>query len=374
MLPSSLPLSLILITSVPFLISPTYAYPNCNPALFGTPVENDCHDIFFDRPWTGNKGLASLDKYTHYFGAADYPSTRPADVARRHWERRVNLPRTWHDRECSALLTPNLDPTGHPTYDTAKYPDIAESSTFIIMACGHYDEMSITTGLMSGGSMDGAGPRFRLSLFLYHPRSRFADAIRADVAAGRAIDYGAITLAGPADANTNPFLDPAMGEPDQPESSSRGANRASSAPPARCGRSPYCSRATDCRNPGCRCVADGGINWWSSSCKAVLADTANAVGSSGVGRGLLENNKTRDAGTSSNSSAGTRSGMIGGDLLSDLPCPCNCTYVSKQCCGSASGIVHEEPAKHLGPLRAPTEALRCDPTTGGWRPKVVGTD
>ncbi|KAI4185185.1 MAG: hypothetical protein LQ348_004414 [Seirophora lacunosa] len=234
------------------------------------------------------------------------------------------------------------------------------------MACGNYDEVSITTGLMSGGSMDGVGPRFRLSLFLYHPRSRFADAIRADVAAGRAIDYGAITVAGPADPNTNPFLDdPATqetGDPDQPESSSSGANRASSssAAPPRCGRSPYCSRATDCANPGCRCVADGAINWWSSSCKAVLADS--------VGRGLREddNNRISDAGIVSNSSAG----MIGGDTLSDMPCPCNCTYVSKGCCGSGSGVVHEEPGKFLGGLRAPNEALRCDTTTGGWRPKV----
>lgn len=75
--------------------------------------------------------------------------------------------------ECSALLTPSLSPTGRPMYDTAKYPDIAESSTFIIMACGNYDEVSITTGLMSGGSMDGGTlmPLPPLSPVLSPPRS-----------------------------------------------------------------------------------------------------------------------------------------------------------------------------------------------------------
>ena len=79
------------------LITSTLAYPHCSPALYGTPVENDCHDIFFDRPWTGNKGLASLDNKMHYFGAVGNPSSRPADVERRQWARRVDLPRTWHD-------------------------------------------------------------------------------------------------------------------------------------------------------------------------------------------------------------------------------------------------------------------------------------
>ena len=79
------------------LLTPlVFTYPNCDPILYGTPPEDDCHDIFFDRPWTGNKGLESLDKETHYFGAAGDPSDRPNDVNRRRWARQVNLPRTWH--------------------------------------------------------------------------------------------------------------------------------------------------------------------------------------------------------------------------------------------------------------------------------------
>ncbi|KAL8652094.1 MAG: hypothetical protein Q9210_002886 [Variospora velana] len=393
MLRTALPFSLLSLALSALLIPPTHAYPNCNPELYGTPDDADCHDIFFDRPQTGNKGLASLDKYTHYFGAAGNPSVRPADVERRHWARRVNLPRVWHDGtsphfnklftgqdidrggksgECSALLSPDLTSTGQPKYETGKYADIAESSTYIEMACAFHDGTSIR---LSGGSMDAAGPHFRLTLILYHPRSRFADAIKADVAAGRIIDYGAITLADPADANANrnPFLDPTIqetGDTNQAESSSSGANRASAAL-AQCGRKPYCSRVSDCSIGGCRCVADGGINFWSASCRAVLADAASAVGS-GVGRGLLEKNNTSNnsaSASSLDSSAGVESKLVGGDLP-DLPCPCNCTYVSKQCCNSDTGIVYEEPANHLGSLRAPMGDLECDRTTGEWKPKT----
>ncbi|KAL8972621.1 MAG: hypothetical protein Q9197_002694 [Variospora fuerteventurae] len=354
------------------IIPPTHAYPNCDPELYGTPDDADCHDIFFDRPQTGNKGLASVDKYTHYFGAAGNPSVRPADVERRHWARRVNLPKVWNKRECSALLSPDLTSTGQPKYETGKYADIAESST------------------LSGGSMDSAGPHFRLTLILYHPRSRFAAAIEADVAAGRIIDYGAITLADHhlADVNSNtnnPFLeDPTTtttqetGDMNQAGHSNSGANRASAAL-AQCGQRRYCSRVSDCSIAGCRCVADGDINFWSASCRAVLPDARGLPGKNNSTTSNNNNNNNNNRASASplnNSSAGAGVGskpVVGGDL----PCPCNCTYVSKQCCDSSddttttTGIVHEPPANHLGALRPPMGYLECDRTTGEWRPKKV---
>lgn len=90
----------LLILLIPSII----AYPNCNPELYGTPWEDDCHDIFFDRPYTGNKGLASLDKKSHYFGAVGNPRSRPRDVGWKEWSRRVDLPRTWHDGQSSSLF------------------------------------------------------------------------------------------------------------------------------------------------------------------------------------------------------------------------------------------------------------------------------
>ena len=160
-------------------------------------------------------------------------------------------------------------------------------------------------------------------------------------------------------------------DPNKPESSNDGANRQRPAAQAQCGRRPYCSRASQCSNKGCKCVADGDINYWSSSCKIVFADAASAV-ASGAGRGLLEssNNSSRgnisSPGVASTNSTAYQSAMIT-NYLSNLACPCNCTYVSRRCCTSDSGVVYEDSTKHLGVLRAPMANLECDLLTGDWR-------
>lgn len=48
-------------------------------------------------------------------------------------------------------------------------------------------------------------------------------------------------------------------------------------------------------------------------------------------------------------------------------CPCNCTYVSKACCNSPSGMVYEEPNFRLGSLQAPSANLTCNATTGEFQ-------
>ncbi|KAL8760784.1 MAG: hypothetical protein Q9184_003043 [Pyrenodesmia sp. 2 TL-2023] len=287
-------------------------------------LENDCHDIFFDRPSTGNKGLASLDKKTHYFGAIGNPRTRPSDVNWRDWARRVDLPRTWHH----------------------------------------------------------AGEHYRLTLILYHPRSRFAHIIRPYVANMRIIDYGAITIDGSANENTNPFLNPITDNPPSPqeqpepsEGSTSDTASSSQQQPPQCGHTPYCSRSSDCSNNRCKCIADGdGINNWISSCKPLL------MGPSAVGRELLEeNNNNKTLNNSSNKPQPERTTMttmmIENQPLSSLACPCNCTYVSKACCtsSSSSGIVHEDPRVHrLGSLLPPNgTTLECDTATGNWTQKKV---
>lgn len=75
------------------------------------------------------------------------------------------------------------------------------------------------------------------------------------------------------------------------------------------------------------------------------------------------------SGTSSSSGNTMSQSELIGSYLSNMACPCNCTYVSKQCCTSDSGFVYEEPAKHLGSLRPPMETLECDLTTGDWKEK-----
>ena len=125
----------------------------------------------------------------------------------------------------------------------------------------------------------------------------------------------------------------------------------------RCGRSHYCSKASDCTGAiGCICVAD---KWhgefFSSSCKWLLPGNRNS-------RGVLEIdpvNATQPAFVANSTLAG-ESGM-------DLACPCNCTYVSKACCSSPAGIVYEAPDLKLGSVLAPSANLTCDPTTGEFQ-------
>lgn len=58
----------------------------------------------------------------------------------------------------------------------------------------------------------------------------------------------------------------------------------------------------------------------------------------------------------------------------DLACPCNCTYVSKACCNSISGIVYEAPDLRLGSVQAPSANLTCNATTGDFQASNVTLD
>ena len=54
-----------------------------------------------------------------------------------------------------------------------------------------------------------------------------------------------------------------------------------------------------------------------------------------------------------------------------MACPCNCTYVSKACCNSISGIVYEAPELRLGSVQAPSANLTCNVTTGDFQASNV---
>ncbi|KAI4169536.1 MAG: hypothetical protein LQ343_005616 [Gyalolechia ehrenbergii] len=183
------------------------------------------------------------------------------------------------------------------------YEQIAESAAHVEFACAHSSELHLRTGLMHGGSnVDGgklffnlsslqffflsnprinpikciirkkqisrftrvitinslspttttilinriyktACTRFHLTLILYHPRSHFADLIRADVANKRIVDYGAIGIESPSppNRNPNPYLQqPTTSAPNnnnnnQSESSSSSSSSgANPARPAQC--------------------------------------------------------------------------------------------------------------------------------------------
>ncbi|KAL9027493.1 MAG: hypothetical protein Q9196_003995 [Gyalolechia fulgens] len=196
----------------------------------------------------------------------------------------------------------------------------------------------------------------------------------------RIVDYGAIGLENPGPPNGNTTANPFPDTNDQPASPSASGLQLRPRP-AQCGGGrPYCSRASHCSpNSGCRCVADGTVEDWRTSCQAISVDA------SGVGRVLLGNSDPRDGNRSSNSISAQSSSPSspadsseattawsegpGPGLLSEHVCPCNCTYVSKGCCTSDSGIVYEERRKYLGALRPPMESLECDSETGDWRKK-----
>ena len=122
-----------------------------------------------------------------------------------------------------------------------------------------------------------------------------------------------------------------------------------------CGKSIYCSKASDCKGAfGCICIADqwhgefvtGKCKWpYPSFRRGVLEiDSANATESDPASNSTLSDE-----------------GRI------DMACPCNCTYVSKACCNSISGIVYEAPELRLGSVQAPSANLTCIAKTGDFQ-------
>ena len=122
-----------------------------------------------------------------------------------------------------------------------------------------------------------------------------------------------------------------------------------------CGKSTYCSRASDCKGAvGCICIAE---QWhgefFSSKCKWPYP---------GFRRGVLE----IDSANATESNPALNSTLME-DAKIDLACPCNCTYVSKACCNSTSGIIYEAPELRLGSVQAPSANLTCNPMTGDFQ-------
>ena len=133
-------------------------------------------------------------------------------------------------------------------------------------------------------------------------------------------------------------------------------------PSPQCGKSTYCTKYTDCKAAvGCVCIAD---QWhgefFTSKCKWPYL---------GYRRGVLEIDSANatESDPASNSTL-TEEGRV------DLACPCNCTYVSKACCNSISGIVYEAPELRLGSVQAPSANLTCNATTGDFQASNVTLD
>ena len=205
--------------------------------------------------------------------------------------------------------------------------------------------------------MISPGDNGQLYVILFQPTfSRVARAIHNDVSAGRIINYGSQAIAQDfTNQNINP---PNANHSDiDPGEESTGSNDEHQ---LQCGRSPYCSKASDCSasrggagRAGCKCIAaQFRRDSWSSTCQI---PSLGAI--SGAHRGLLEG---------SNASAPVNGVSSVLPNLRDLAGPCNCTYVSHACCTSDSGVVHELQGHRLGDLLPPSANLTCDLGTGGW--------
>lgn len=179
-----------------------------------------------------------------------------------------------------------------------------------------------------------AGDKGRILAIFYSNTSKFSDTLAGSVARGYATsdlaDFRAISARNP---------------PKIPQ------------PEPTCGRSHFCTKASHCRGAlACVCVADRWYGeYYTSSCKYPLPEVQ-------YGRGLLDVDSTNATGPGSplNGTSAMESSTISA-------CPCNCTYVSKACCNSLSGIVYEAPDLRLGSVRAPSENVTCNATTGDFQ-------
>lgn len=131
-----------------------------------------------------------------------------------------------------------------------------------------------------------------------------------------------------------------------------------------CGRSHFCSKSSHCRGAlSCICVADKWYGeFYSSTCKYPLPSFQN-------GRGVLE-----IASANATQTVLPINGNLTAEDSKGSACPCNCTYVSKACCDSPSGILYEAPDLRLGSLQAPSADMACNPTTGDFQVSNVSLD
>ena len=141
-----------------------------------------------------------------------------------------------------------------------------------------------------------------------------------------------------------------------------------------------CSAAKDCL-----CASDKPIplssTWGTFRCTfvphaaallAAAVTLGNQCSGAGSSRCLLNSNGSLDipAPAAPDSAAPTP------ELATpELSCPCNCTYVAKACCLSATKIVWEDASQKVETVvQAPNGTVCCDTATGNWTRSPVARD
>lgn len=203
---------------------------------------------------------------------------------------------------------------------------------------------------------NGEGAIGNLEILIYAPGSKFDRAISGAYSAGNPFVYDEflnnIACAKETAISPHPFQIPinkgATGLP-------------SNITELQCGQP--CSSDADCATNGCTCLATPVGNpqdrLWTSTCRLPYTASSSATKSSSGGAKISSFAvEVLNSTQSSNFST-----IIRALDLRDVACPCNCTYISKACCGSASGVVYETPNLQRGNLEAPAGQY-CDLTTG----------
>ena len=133
----------------------------------------------------------------------------------------------------------------------------------------------------------------------------------------------------------------------------------------------YCSSVNLCTGgDGCRCIADPwqypGSGYFTGTCKLPYFDSGRRLSEFYVNSTSLVN-ITRPFSSASVEPPVVKAPNLSGSNDTGLACPCNCTYVSKACCFSKSGMVHEAPSLKLGALQPPKSLMVCNPTNGQFQ-------
>lgn len=226
-----------------------------------------------------------------------------------------------------------------------------------------------------------------IGIFVHGPKSKFEDFLSAH--------YACVT-----DEEGNSECEPDNVEYPPPQRPKGPAAGEASDPPSTkvCGLSHSCNSPSDCSLANdCVCASDKGIplsaTWGTFLCTyvpgiAAAAAAAIQLSSECRGRCLLNANGTLEVTATPDNTTFTSAALnttivdstsyestTFSPSLTDLACPCNCTYVSKACCLSLTGLVYEDPVMKIDTVvQATNGSVCCDHQTGNWTKAAVTRD
>lgn len=244
------------------------------------------------------------------------------------------------------------------------YPSLAD-------ALGEINDACVSPYAYAGGNRGGY-KRYRttssLVVVLYEPGSKYDDYVMAGLTAGRLPVADGDGL--PYKTPNPPVQNSPEGELDDTASSGSRDPNAQQVTGQTCGH--YCSSINLCTgDDGCKCIADPwqspGSGYFTGTCNLPYFDSGRRLSEVYVNStsfvnvtGILNSSARVEA-------PAFKAPSLSGTKYTGLACPCNCTYVSKACCFSNSGMVFEAPSLKLGALQPPNSSMVCSPMSGQFQ-------